>query len=47
MIDNLISDPMKKIWINLELILKIMDFLILTDFFGFFWNFSDFKINLF
>ena len=41
MIDNLISDPMKQIWINLELY-----FLIFSDFFGIFMNLFELKINL-
>ena len=48
MIDNLISNPMIQVWINLELsTLKDIKFLIFRDFFGFFFNFSEFKINLF
>ena len=39
MIDNLIFDLMKQIWINLELYLKLMNFLIFKDFFK---NFSKF-----
>ena len=35
MIDNLIYDPMKYIWINLELYLKDMNFLIFRDFMDF------------
>ena len=51
MIDNFISDPMKQIWINLELYFESCEF---SNFKGFFWifsefffNFSDFKIDLF
>ena len=37
MIDKLISDPMKKIWINLFHILKDLNFLFFRDFFEIFW----------
>ena len=47
MIDNLISDPMKKNWIHLELYFKDMNFLIFRDFSKFFPNFFEFKIDLF
>ena len=57
MIDNLISDPIKKIWINLELYFernKISNFfrffrlfLDFSEFFKFFLNFYKFKIDLF
>ena len=47
MIDNLIFDPMKQIWINLEFYLKYMNFLIFRDFLGFFLKFSECIINLF
>ena len=33
MIDNLISDPMKQIWINLELYFEIYEFSNFWDFF--------------
>ena len=36
MIDNLISDQMKQIWINLSYILKVMNFLIFWILFEFF-----------
>ena len=44
MIDNLIFDPMKKNWIDLELYFKRYEF---SNFLGFFQTFSEFKINLF
>ena len=44
MIDNLIFDPTKQIWINLELYFECYEFYI---FLGNFWNFSDFFMNLF
>ena len=34
MIDNLISDPMKQIWINLELYFEIYEFSNFWDFFS-------------
>ena len=53
MIDNLISDPMKKIGLIWRYILKVMNFLIYRDFldfseffiknFGIFLNFAEFK----
>ena len=44
MIDNLISDPMKQIWINLELYFKIYEFSNMElYFFGIFLNFFEFK----
>ena len=46
MIDNLIFDTMKQIWIW-SYILKFMSFLISEDFFKFFLNFYEFKIDLF
>ena len=45
MIDNLIFDQMKEIWINLELFLKVMNFLIFRDFSNIFLNFSKILIN--
>ena len=36
MIDNLISDPMKQIWISLEFYYESMDYLIFRDFLYFF-----------
>ena len=41
MIDNLISDPMKQIWIDLEFNLEFgyMNFLSFRDFFGFVYEF--------
>ena len=39
MIDNLIYDPMKQIWINLELNFGSYEF---SNFKGFFSNFSEF-----
>ena len=36
MIDNLISNLMKQIWVNLELYFKIYKF---SNFYKFFWNF--------
>ena len=39
MIDNLIYDQMKEIWINLELYYNKMNFLIFSDFFWIFLNF--------
>ena len=47
MIDNLIADPMKQIWINWSYTLKDINFLIFRDFFRNFLIFSKFKINLF
>ena len=53
MIDNLIYDPMKQIWINLELyfesykISNFRDFLNFFKFFLNFLNFFEFKIDLF
>ena len=44
MIDNLIFDPMKQIWINLELHCKRYE---ISNFKRFFRIFSKFKINLF
>ena len=43
MIDNLIYDQMKQIWINLELYFESYEF---SNFLGFLWNFSKFCINL-
>ena len=37
-IDNLISDPMKQIWINLELYFKRYEFSNFLEFFRFFLN---------
>ena len=46
MIDNLISDPIKQIWINLEFYFKVMNFLIFRDFLDFFFlNFYEFLMN--
>ena len=42
MIDDLISDPMKQIWINLELYFEIYQFSNLYGFVGIFWDFSEF-----
>ena len=39
MIDNLISDQMKEIWINLELYFESSEFSNFRDFFEFFVNF--------
>ena len=47
MIDNLISDPIKNIWINLDYILKDTKFLIFRDFFGIFLKFSEFNLIYF
>ena len=47
MIDNLISDLMKKNRLIWSYTLKDMNFLIFRDFSGFFMNFYEFKINLF
>ena len=47
MIDNLVYDPMKQISINLELYFESYTFLIFRDFFRFFFNFHEFKIDLF
>ena len=47
MIDNLISDPMKKIGLIWSYLLKDVNFLFFRDFSRFFFNFSEFKINLF
>ena len=44
MIDNLICDTMKQIWNNLELYYESYDF---SNFFKFFQNFLEFKIDLF
>ena len=44
MIDNLIYNPMKHISINLELYFNRCEF---SNFYGFFLNFSQFKIDLF
>ena len=41
MIDNSISNPMKQIWINLELYFEIYEFCEI------FQNFYEFKIDLF
>ena len=47
------SDPMKQIWINLQLYFEIYEFSFFRDFFGFlfylliFLNFFEFKIDLF
>ena len=43
MIDNLIYDPMKQIYINLELYFKIYEFSICMDFSRFFLNFFEFN----
>ena len=43
MIDNLICDPKKQISINLECILKFMNYLIFRDFLGIFINFYEFN----
>ena len=45
MIDNLISNQLKEIWINLELYLKFINFLIFRDFSRIFLNFSEFFMN--
>ena len=45
MIDNLISDQIKEISINLELYFESSEFLIFRDFSDFFLNFYDFLIN--
>ena len=45
MIDNLISDQIKEIWIKFELYLKVNNFLIFRDFFRFFLNFFEFLIK--
>ena len=42
MIDNLLYDQMKEIWINLELYFENYEF---SDFEGFFWIFSKFLMN--
>ena len=42
MIDNLIFDQMKQIWINLELYFEIYEFSNFLDFVGFFINFLEF-----
>ena len=42
MIDNLISDQMKQIWINLELYFEIYEFCNFRDVFRFFLNFFEF-----
>ena len=47
MIDNLISDPMKLIWINLELYFESYEFSNFYDFFKNFLNFYEFLMNLF
>ena len=46
MIDNLISDLIKQIWVNLELYFKTYEFFNFRDFLIFF-NFAEFKIDLF
>ena len=43
MIDNLIYDLMKQIWINLELYFEIYAFPLFGDFSGFFLNFYEFN----
>ena len=43
MINNLISDQIKKCGLIWSYILKDMNFLFFRDFFGFFVNFSDFN----
>ena len=45
MVDNLISDPMKQIWINLELYFKRYEFSIFRDFLRFFMNLIQFILN--
>ena len=40
MIANLVSDPMKPVWINLELYFKRYEF---SSFWGFFQNFFEFN----
>ena len=47
MIYNYISDQMKEIWINLELYLEVMNFLIFRDFSRIFLNFSKFLMNFY
>ena len=42
MIDNLISDQMKEIWINLELYFESYELYIFRDFSTFFLNFDEF-----
>ena len=42
MIDNLISDQMKEIWINLELYFESYEFSYVLNFLGFFLNFYEF-----
>ena len=42
MIDNLISDLVKQIWINLELYFESYEFSIIRDFLIFFLNFFKF-----
>ena len=42
MIDTLIYDQMKEIWINLELYFESYEFSNFYGFFGFFLNFSEF-----
>ena len=46
MIDNLISDQMKEIWINLELYFESYKFSIFRDFSRFFLNFFEILMNL-
>ena len=45
MIDNLISNPMKEIWINLELYCESYEFSNFLGFFQLFLNFSELKIK--
>ena len=45
MINNLISDQMKKIWTNLELHFESYNFKNFRDFFRFLLNFFEFLIN--
>ena len=47
MIYNYISDQMKEIWINLELYLEVMNFLIFRDFSRIFLNFPKFLMNFY
>ena len=45
MIDNSISDPMKQIWINLELYFERYEFSNFLEFFKIFLNFFEFLLN--
>ena len=45
MIDNLISDPIKKIWIDLELYFESYEFFYFLRFFKKIQNFSKFLMN--